>query len=117
MARLQNDDYRDLPPLPCPECGYTQSWNVTAVRKVWARKASDASWTVYAIGLFFRAMLYGFDDSALGWFFLASGVVAALVYGIARLALKLYDPNRHVMPATRTLTPTIVPPEDWPWRQ
>ena len=116
MERVQSGDYSSLPPMPCPECGYTQSWNLAGARKNLAQRASIVASVVAMIAVFLRGPREGVNAPLYFWLMLAVPLSGVLVYWVARLVLTRYDPNRRLVPATRSLSPTIVPPKDWPWR-
>jgi hypothetical protein len=114
--RIQNGDCGNLPVMRCPKCKYTQSWNLVAVRKSIAHWARVTALFLTTIALLIVYLSKGWDLGDAVFVAMILGLAAgALVYWGAFLAARLYDPNRNHTPATRTLTPTIVPPEDWPW--
>ena len=51
MARLESGGYHKLPPMPCPECGYIQSWNVDGARKRIAERVGGVQVALCEIGV------------------------------------------------------------------
>jgi hypothetical protein len=111
VQTILKGDYGHLTVMRCPKCRYAQSWNVVAVRKNMAHRASGVAGLVALLAIVIRGLPEGLRSATLFWLMAAVPVASLLVYWAARLALKLYDPNRRQMPATRTLAPKIVPRE------
>ena len=108
IAKFRNNDYSELPPLPCPKCGYFQSWNLTGKQKEVAEKISVIAALVIAVPVFINVVKGNFF-AALILFGLSAGVLMMILKPILTMILKsVYNPNGKREKASQTIFPTIL---------
>ena len=99
LAKFNVNDYSDLPQLKCPQCGYTQSWNIRGSQKEMAEKVALILGVIAGVPLFITMVKDSFFG-ALILSLLTMGVVMmiakVLLFPLVRL---IYNPNgRKEMP-------------------
>ena len=85
--------------MACPQCRYTQSWNVVGSQRNLAQLIAGGIGLLAGVGLVIYWMViwdggfWGklFDSACLG-FWVAVGI-GLLVYVVVRQAVRLYNPN------------------------
>ena len=109
LNKLFNNDFSVLPCLKCPECGYTQSWNIWGCQR-------DMSETVTSIVAFVIGAIVFIASLASGANFFAVLLLSLLLIGTLMFILKpilfplvrlVYDPNKGKKTASETIYPKI----------
>lgn len=109
LSKFNQNDFSELTNCKCPECEYTQSWNIKGSQKEMAEKIG---WILGAvIGLAVFISLLGVNNNFLATIILSllsTGVVGIiskpLLFPIVQL---VYNPNNNKGSATETIYPKI----------
>ena len=108
IAKFRNNDFSELPPLPCPKCGYFQSWNHAGKQKEVAENISVIAALVISLPVFISMVKDNFF-AALILFGLSAGVLMAILKPILTAIMKnVYNPNKKREAADKTIYPTIL---------
>ena len=108
LAKFRNNDFSELPPLPCPQCGYFQSWNHAGKQREVAENVSVGVALVIALPIFINMVKNNFF-AALILYGLSAGVLMMILKPILKMILKsVYNPNGKREKANRTIYPTIL---------
>lgn len=107
IAKFSNNDYSELPPLPCPKCGYIQSWNEVGKQKEIAANAATIAALVIALPVFINMVKDSFFG-ALILYGLSAGVLMFILKPILTVILKsVYKPNGKREPVDKKIYPSV----------
>jgi hypothetical protein len=108
IRRIQSGDFSVLDGMRCPECGYTQSWNIPGAQRMLASIIGGAAGLLAAIAVFIWELSHKVSTCSKILVALVGGAaVGGVVYLIARLAVKWYNPNWRREKAEKTIPPRV----------
>jgi hypothetical protein len=108
MEAIFEGNYSQLSVMRCPKCTYVQSWNIVGLKREIATRAAILTRAAVLLVMLVLGLDKWSEISYALWTILVMVVASALVHGLARLALKLYDPNRRHEPTIQANPPRIV---------
>lgn len=109
LSKFNQNDFSELPNFKCPECGYTQSWNIKGSQKEIAENAGWILAGVIGLAIFITSLINGTN-------FLAILLLSLLLVGLLGKIFKLilvplvslvHNPNKNKETAFKTIYPDI----------
>ena len=110
LSKLYNNDFSVLPCLKCPECGYTQSWNIRGCQRDMSENITSIVSVILGV-----IILIAFLTSKTNFF--AALLLSLLIIGTLMFILKpilfplvrlVYDPNKGKETPAETIYPKII---------